>query len=121
MINESLKKLCLFHILDGMSEGLSHYSGPSRAAVIYAEKPDDPMRVYDPQNLLQGHEPRLKELYLESDKWRVEGPDTQDMMLFEQIYPEKTCKWRGLFRTAAGRGRFFTRCGLRNIIPICAP
>lgn len=104
MINESLKKLCLFHILDGMSEGFSHYSGPSRAAVIYAEKPDDPIRVYDPQNLLQGHEPRLKELYLESDRWRVEGPDTQDMMLFEQIYPEKNLQMAGLI-SYGGRTR----------------
>jgi hypothetical protein len=55
---------CIFDTLTGLSEGLSHFSGPSRAAVIYAVDADDPFSIYDPQNLLCGHEPRLQELYL---------------------------------------------------------
>jgi len=61
---------CLADTADGLRDGLSHFSGPSRAAVIYAIQPDDPVCIYDPQNLLRGHEPRFKELYLESDAWR---------------------------------------------------
>ena len=55
MKNDSVKNLCLFHIIDGLRQGLSHFSGPSRAALMYAEMADDPIRVYDPQDLLRGH------------------------------------------------------------------
>ncbi|OQY51289.1 MAG: hypothetical protein B6240_00040 [Desulfobacteraceae bacterium 4572_87] len=41
MLTHSSKNLCLFHILDGLRQGLSSFSGPSRAAVIFAEKPMD--------------------------------------------------------------------------------
>lgn len=69
-MDDSYRNLCIFHILDGLRFGLSHYSPPSRAALIYAVSPDDPLRVYDPQNLLRGHEPVLESTYLESDQWR---------------------------------------------------
>ncbi|WP_029893883.1 diadenylate cyclase [Desulfohalovibrio reitneri] len=70
MTGTSFVNLCIFHILDGLSDGLSHFSQPSRAALVYAVSPDDHPRVYDPQNLLAGHERKLKELYLDSDEWR---------------------------------------------------
>ena len=68
MTPESFRNLCLFHTLDGLRDGLTHFSGSSRAALIYAIKPEDPIRVYDPQHLLKGHEPILKELYLQSNQ-----------------------------------------------------
>lgn len=61
---------CLAETADGLRDGLSHFSGPSRASVIYAVHPKDPVYIYDPQNLLRGHEPRFKELYMESPAWR---------------------------------------------------
>ncbi|MFH1139712.1 MAG: DNA integrity scanning protein DisA nucleotide-binding domain protein [Pseudomonadota bacterium] len=64
------KNLCLYDILDGLRDGLSHFSPPSRAALVYTETPASPLLVCDPQNLLRGHEPRLKELFLDSDAWR---------------------------------------------------
>jgi hypothetical protein len=82
MNNVSTKNLCLFHILDGLREGLSQFSGPSRAALIYKEKPEDPFRVYDPQNLLQGHQPKLEEIYLGSRS--------------DQLFPEKDLELSGL-------------------------
>lgn len=72
MQDRSFENLCIFHVLDGLSDGLSHFSGPSRAALIYALAPDDPLRVYDPQNLLRGHEVKLRELYVENQDWREE-------------------------------------------------
>jgi hypothetical protein len=60
---------CLSDLSDGLRDGLSHFSGPSRAAVIYTLSPDQPIRIYDPQNLLRGHEPRFKELYLDTPDW----------------------------------------------------
>ena len=69
------ESICVHHILDGLRVGLSHFAGLSRAAVIYAVRPDDPPRIYDPQNLLRGHEPRLAEVYLDSQDWRGNPPD----------------------------------------------
>lgn len=69
------ESICVHHILDGLRVGLSHFAGLSRAAAIYAVGPDDPPRIYDPQNLLRGHEPRLAEVYLDSRDWRGTQPD----------------------------------------------
>jgi hypothetical protein len=55
---------CIDQIHDGLCNGLSRFSGPSRAALIYALHRDSPLRIYDPCDLLRGHEPRLQELYL---------------------------------------------------------
>ncbi len=84
----STKILSIFHIHDGLCDGLSHFSGPSRAALIYAETPDQPARIYDPQKLLDGHEPVLEKIYLKSDLWRKLTPDVRQIRLFGQIFPE---------------------------------
>ncbi|WP_319541448.1 DNA integrity scanning protein DisA nucleotide-binding domain protein [uncultured Pseudodesulfovibrio sp.] len=79
MPEASFENICLFHILDGLREGLSHFSTPSRAAVIYAKSKDSPPRVCDPQNLLEGHEPKLRDYYLYSNKWREDPPEGQEL------------------------------------------
>ena len=61
---------CIVNTAEGLAAGLSHFSPPSRVALIYGLTPGDPLRVYDPQNLLEGHEPRLKELFLDSSRWK---------------------------------------------------
>jgi hypothetical protein len=104
MLNESTKSLCLMNILDGLAVGLTQFSGPSRAALIYAEKPHDPIRVFDPQHLLQGHEPKLKELYLDSDEWRQNTPYKTDLILPGQIHPEPNLELTGLI-SHGGRTR----------------
>ncbi len=96
MRNGSIKNLCISHICDGLTEGLSHYSGASRVAVLYAERPHDPMRIHDPQGLLEGHEPKLKELFLDSARWRREAPDTDDLCSFGDIHPERNLGLAGL-------------------------
>lgn len=101
MVIDSFKKLCLFDTLDGLQEGLTHFSGPSRVAVIYAEKPDSPLYVYDPQNLLAGHEPKFKELYLDSDDWRAKGQKVIKNEIFGHIYPEKNLGLTGLISFGA--------------------
>lgn len=70
MPESSFENICIYHILDGLRDGLSHFSRPSRAAVIYAPTPDAPPRIFDPQDLLSGHEPKLRDFYLYSNKWR---------------------------------------------------
>jgi len=96
MLNDSTKNLCIFRMTDGLCEGLSSFSGPSRSALIYAERPNDPMRIYDPQNLLQGHQPKLQELYLGSDRWRLNAPAISDLDFYWHLYPEKNLELAGL-------------------------
>ncbi len=96
MLDESYRNLCIFHTLDGLRDGLSHFSHPSRAALIYAITPQDPIRVYDPQNLLRGHEPILKEIYLDSDDWSQNAPDFDKMRRFGQIQVEENLQLAGL-------------------------
>jgi hypothetical protein len=96
MTNRSLKNLCLFHILTGLKEGLSHFSGRSRAALIFAENPEDPLRIYDPQDLLRGHEPILEDLYLCKEGWKSNACNTQVVNLAGEIYPEKNLELAGL-------------------------
>ncbi len=102
--SHSYKNLCLYHVVDGLSAGLTHFSGQSRCALIFAERPEDPVRVYDPQDLLRGHEPRLEELYLDTDEWRHRGPDTASMTAFGEMSPEKSLDLTGLV-SFGGRGR----------------
>ena len=101
MVVDSFKNLCLFDTLDGLQEGLCHFSGPSRVAVIYAEKPDTPLYVYDPHNLLDGHEPKFKELYIDSDDWRSKGLKIDRNDIFGHIYPEKNLELAGLISFGA--------------------
>jgi len=70
---------CLRETLLGLRDGLSHFSGDSRTALIFALEKGHELRICDPQNLLRGYEPKLKALYLESDDWRksiVEAPSS---------------------------------------------
>ena len=87
---------CLADLSDGLRDGLSHFSGPSRAAVIYAMSPDQPVFIYDPQNLLRGHEPRFKELYLDNLDWHDNGqPRFLKNGSFHMV-PEKNLQMAGL-------------------------
>ena len=96
MSADSFQNMCIFHTLDGLRDGLSHFSQPSRCALIYAIGPEDPIRVYDPQNMLQGHEPILKELYLDSDEWRKAPSNFEMVRRFGQIQVAKNLELAGL-------------------------
>ena len=63
MNKTSYHKLCITNILSGVAEGLSKYSRPSKVALIYAAEKEDPISVFDPQNLLRGHETKIKEIF----------------------------------------------------------
>jgi hypothetical protein len=104
MAGESFKNLVLFRVLEGLREGLSQFSGPSRVALIYAEDHDDPVRVYDPQDLLRGHEPKLKEIYLDRETWRTISPDPRHITFLGEVYPEVNLDLAGLI-SFGGRTR----------------
>ena len=98
---------CIEDTIDGLQDGLSHFSGPSRAAVIYAITPDDPMRIYDPQNLLRGHEPIFEELYLVSGDWRRNIRLSGERKKFRHMVPEKNLELTGLISWGGRSGSVF--------------
>ena len=95
-MDETFLCSCLADTADGLREGLTHFSGPSRVGVIYALDADDPVCIYDPQNLLRGHEPRLKELYLDSDDWRKQRSAPLLKNGSFHLSPEKGLQMAGL-------------------------
>jgi hypothetical protein len=88
--------LCIFHALDGLRDGLCHFSGPSRAALLFAIRPDDDIQIYDPQNLLRGHEPKFRELYLQLDDWRTAGARGPRSALIGSFEPVANLQLTGL-------------------------
>ncbi len=96
MDEHTFVRCCITETIEGLREGLTHFSGPSRTAVIYAVKPQDPMCICDPQNLLAGHEPKFKELYIDTDDWRKKCSLSYDKKKYANLIPEKNLELAGL-------------------------
>jgi len=98
---------CVSETLDGLRDGLSHFSGTSRVAVIYAISYESPLLVCDPQNLLQGHELKFAQLYLENNDWRhkieLERLSTEQ----GNIFTEKDHQLSGLISYGGRSGGVF--------------
>jgi hypothetical protein len=86
MILNTAKQISARNVLEGLTQGLSRFSGPSRAALIMAETPDSPLLVHDPRRLLRGHEPKLATVYAGTGEWREKAPDTAAMKPFGQAF-----------------------------------
>ncbi|MCP4021922.1 MAG: DNA-binding protein [Desulfobacteraceae bacterium] len=73
MIKTYYHRQCIANIVNGAAEGLSKYSRATKVALVFVPGPNDPVEVYDPQNLLRGHEFKLKERFLDNpDLWKKE-------------------------------------------------
>lgn len=96
MIAQNFITKCILDTAEGLRDGLCHFSPPSRVALIYAINPGDPLRVYDPQHLLQGHEPKFKEFYSDSDQWREMAPPMISTRSFALIHNEEDLELAGL-------------------------
>jgi len=105
--HHSFLRRCVSDILNGLSNGLSHFSGTSRAAVIFTLKPSGPLMVCDPQNLLKGHEQAFKALYLDSDEWQKHVSITQDKRKFAEIHSIKDLGLAGLISYGGYSGSIF--------------
>ncbi len=103
-MNLATKLQSIFHVHDGLCRGLSHFSGPSRAALIYADTCDSDPRIYDPQNLMDGHQPIIEKIYLKSDHWRKNTPEVHQVRIFGKVFPEKSPDLSGLI-SCGGRTR----------------
>ena len=106
-VPHSFIRRCVSDILNGLSDGLTHFSGTSRSAVIFALRPDSPMLLCDPQNLLKGHEPIFNTLYLENQKWRINEKVSRDRKKFADIIPVKDLGLAGLISHGGYSGSVF--------------
>lgn len=95
---------CISDIHEGLRDGLSHFSQITRAALIYTIAPSDPIQVYDPQELLRGHEPRHKEIYMDTGLWRKTVPPRPDVIQIDRIHREEDLYLTGLI-SFGGRSR----------------
>lgn len=59
---------CMIDTLHGLREGLSMFSGKSRIAVIFSLNKDSEYYIFDPQNLLGEHAPKLRDIFSNPDK-----------------------------------------------------
>ncbi len=107
MTENSFVNLCIYDTLEGLGKGLSRFSGPSRAALIYVVHPDDPMRIYDPQHLLRGHEPKFTELYIASNRWRQKTPGDLARRQYGHIFRERNLGLAGLISFGARSGSIY--------------
>ncbi len=96
MAVDAFTRQCVSDTLDGLRDGLSHFSGPSRTAVIFAIAPEESFHVCDPQNLLRGHEPRLTELFIDGSNRGTGESVERDKSKFSDMLPEKNLDLTGL-------------------------
>lgn len=101
-------KLCITNILNGVSEGLSKFSHPSRVALIFAAGEDDPVSVFDPQNILRDHESKLKEIFYDNqDEWRQRIREKISDQLSGYMAPDNDLSLSGLISYGGCSNNFF--------------
>jgi DNA integrity scanning protein DisA with diadenylate cyclase activity len=103
----AFSRKCIVDTVDGLSGGLSLFSSLSRVAVIYAVAPEDPMLIYDPQFLLEGHEPKLQELYLDNETWRSDARIRREKKAFNYMQPIGNLQLAGLISFGGRSGSVF--------------
>ena len=108
-MNQDLyKKLCIANILNGVTEGLSKFTRPSRVALIFATRPDDPLMIFDPKGLLRGHESRLNEIfYTHNGHWREKNQRKIETQPRGYLIPENDLALSGLVAYGGSSSDFF--------------
>lgn len=87
---------CLRDTLTGLRDGLSLFSGPSRAAVIFSLEEEDELYIFDPQNLLRGHEVKLKAFYGERREWCRPFDGEAFRSVYNYIEPQDNLRLDGM-------------------------
>ncbi len=103
----SFLRRCVSDILNGLSDGLTLFSGQSRAAVLFALQPDAPLLLCDPQNLLKGHELAFKALYIDNEEWREAVQVETDRRCFADITMVEDVDLAGLLSCGGYSGSVF--------------
>ena len=116
------RKLCITNILNGISEGLSKYSNPSRVALVFAPGPSDPVSILDPHNILRGHESKLKEAFCDNEtQWRQRILEKIKYQPLGHIVTEEDLSLSGLISYGGCSSEFFYQMWLTNHHPdMCA-
>lgn len=105
---DSFKKLCIANILNGVSDGLRKYSNPSRVALLFAPGPDDPVQIFDPQDLLFGHETVLEEIFVvHEERWRQHIGEQIENQPKGYLIPQENLDLSGLIVFAGASSDFF--------------
>jgi hypothetical protein len=108
MNDASYKKLCIANILNGITEGLSKYSRPTRVALVFAALPDDPVSIFDPQGLLRGHESKLEDIFFTNgDQWRSRIKENILSQPQNFLIPENDLELSGLISYGGSASDFF--------------
>lgn len=108
MNQNSYKKICIANILNGVSDGLYKFSSPSRVALLFAPGPEDPIQVFDPQDLLGGHESKLEELFVTREaEWRDRIKSLIDSQPSGHLIPEDDLSLSGLISFSGACSEFF--------------
>ena len=101
-------KLCITNILKGVEEGLSKYSNVSRVALIFVPGENDAVRIFDPQNILRGHESKLKETFYDNQgAWRERIKNKIKNQPKGHMVPENDLDLSGLISYACCSDDFF--------------
>jgi len=118
-MNQSFyQKLCITNILNGVAEGLSKFSHPSKVALIFATGEGDPVSVFDPQNILRWHESKLKEIFYDNqDKWRKSIKEKISGQPLEYMVPENDLALSGLISYGGSCKDFFYQMWLTDHHP----
>ena len=102
------RKLCIANILNGVSDGLYKFSHPSRVALLFSPGPDEPVQVFDPQDLLFGHETLLEEVFVTNEeKWRKEIAEQIESQVDGFLIPLPNLGLSGLISFAGACSNFF--------------
>ncbi len=87
---------CISDTLDGLRQGLSHFAGPSRTALIVRIKPEDPLYICDPEHLLSGHEVRLRTVFSSLQNLKTVRDPTDENLHFGLLTTEPDLYLSGL-------------------------
>ncbi len=118
----SFVRRCISDILNGMTDGLTHFSGVSRVAVIFALRPDSPLWLCDPQLLLKGHEPILKNMYVANQEWRKKSNIPVDLNRYAEVIPVPDPELAGLLSSGGySSSVFFQQWFTENHPDLCSP
>jgi hypothetical protein len=108
MNDASYKKLCIANILNGVTEGLSKYSKPTRVALIFAASSDDSVSILDPKGLLRGHESKLEDIFFTNgDQWRSRIKENILSQPRNLLIPENDLELSGLIAYGGSASDFF--------------
>lgn len=105
---DHFKCQCIYDTRYGIQEGLTHYSQqPSRVALVYAVERDDQIRIFDPLDLLQGHEPKIRKLFLENADWRNAASSPTNFTNGREWQVEDNLELTGLISCGARSGSIY--------------